>query len=49
MSKDEILDMLDHATHPKRMGKQEALELLGELKADLEGRIEALKEEVGDE
>lgn len=40
-----ILKQIDRATAPEAMTPQEAVEFLEELSADLDGRIDALKEE----
>lgn len=45
----EVIDLLDRLTEPSQMSKQEALDTLEELSADLEGRVEALKNEIRDE
>jgi ABC-type Na+ transport system ATPase subunit NatA len=41
----QILDTIDDATSLDKMTAREAIEFLGELNADIEGRIEALYEE----
>jgi hypothetical protein len=41
--RDRIMDLVDHETG--EMTPQEAIEFLEELSADIDGRIEALKEE----
>lgn len=46
MTRQEIMDTIDEATGPEAMTKAEALEFLEELATDIEGRIEALKEEL---
>ena len=41
----QIMQAVDTCTHPDKMTPGEAIEFLDELGADIEGRIEALKEE----
>ncbi len=41
----EIVERIDEATAPERFTPESALEFLGELTADLEGRMQALREE----
>lgn len=41
----DILDLIDSATHPDNMGYTEAVSFLEELSADIDGRIDALNEE----
>jgi hypothetical protein len=41
----QILDDIDEATVPDKMSWREAIEFLEELSADLDGRIETLREE----
>lgn len=43
--REQILNEIDRATAPDVMGWREALQFLEELSADLDGRIEALREE----
>lgn len=45
MDREQILDEIDRATAPDVMDWREALEFLEELSTDLDGRIEALREE----
>jgi hypothetical protein len=40
-----IMDMVDQDTAPNKMTPREAIEFLGALGADIDGRIESLKEE----
>ena len=40
-----IMESVDEATAPGKMTPQEAIEFLQELSADVDGRIEALKDE----
>lgn len=44
-----LLEQIDWATEPSRMSKSQALELLEQLVADIDSRIEALKEEIRNE
>lgn len=44
-----VLELLDRLTSPSAMSKQEALEAMDELYADLEGRCEALANEIKEE
>jgi hypothetical protein len=46
--KEDILRRIDLATEPGKMSQQVALDWLEELGADLEARIEALREEMED-
>lgn len=46
---DTILRDIDATTEPGKMTKKEALDWLESMIADLEGRCEALKEEMADE
>lgn len=48
-ARETILRKVDELTEPSRMSKAEAKDLLEELCADLEGRIECLKEEMANE
>jgi len=45
----EILTLVAQAIDPKKMTKREALNFLEELVADLEGSIDALKDELRDD
>lgn len=49
LSKEDILHAIDKATEPKKMTKKEALDWLEELGADLDGRCDALKDEIAAE
>jgi hypothetical protein len=42
----ELRDMIDTATAPEKMSKQDAVFVIGELMADLESRYEALEQEI---
>lgn len=45
----EVINLMDRLTEPREMSKAEALETLEELWADVESRVEALKEEIKNE
>ena len=47
--KDRILTIIDEATEPKNMGKQQALDFIEELIDDLKMRCEALREEIANQ
>ena len=49
MTIDEVLQVIDRAVEPKVMSKESALEFLEEISSLLDFRIEALREEIGDE
>lgn len=40
-----ILQNIDDATHPDKMSSTDAIDFLEELSADLDGRIDALRDE----
>lgn len=42
----DIMDIIDRATEPAVMGKREALEFLEQIETDIEGRKEALRDEL---
>lgn len=44
-----IRDFMDRQTEPSKLSKTDALEVLEELCADIDGRIEALKQEIEEE
>jgi hypothetical protein len=46
MSTETIIEQIDDETHPDLMSKSEALEFLQDVSAQLEGRIEALVNEI---
>lgn len=45
---EKLYTAIDAATAPDKMSQQEALNFLEELAAELEGRMDALRGEVGD-
>lgn len=47
-SRNEILKTIDTITAPGKMSQQEALDWLEKLVADIEGSIDALREEIGE-
>lgn len=46
MTRDQILRLIDEATEPKAMSEQDALDWLEELAADIDGRIDALRDQM---
>lgn len=46
---DDIMDLIDNQTHPDKLTKQEALDYLQEISAQLVGRIEALQHEIAEQ
>lgn len=49
MSVDDILEIIDSATEPKAMPKTEALDFIERIYMELQGRMEALRNEIMDE
>lgn len=47
MSVDQIVELIEKATEPSKMGKSEAREFLERVRDELGFRIEALTEEMG--
>jgi hypothetical protein len=45
-SKTEILDLIDKASAPDKMGKREAIDFMDDLIGDLRVRVEALEDEL---
>lgn len=43
-----LMEKIDSATEPSKMSKGAALDVLEEIRSQLDGRIEALKEEMED-
>jgi len=43
---EKIRDTIASETHPKRLSKAEYLEAIEEISADLDGQIEAVKDEI---
>jgi hypothetical protein len=46
---DQVMNEIDLATEPSVMSKQSALEFLEQCCTELEGRIEALRDEISEE
>lgn len=44
-----IVSVIDQVTDPKRMSKSEYKDLLEEVAAEIEGRLDAVKDELRDE
>lgn len=48
-SREGILEAIDAATHPDKMSKRDAKDWLEELYCDIQGRLDALVDELRDE
>lgn len=46
MTRSQIMEIIDEATEPKAMNKEEALDFLEDIISQIEMRIEALREEM---
>lgn len=46
MTIEQIMKNIDYATEPKIMSKEEALDFLEQIETELQGRMEALREEI---
>lgn len=49
MTTDEVMEIIDKATEPKVMSKEQALDFLETIEADIETRIEALRIDINEE
>lgn len=43
-----LMDTIDEATEPSKMSKAEAVDVLEEIQSQIYGRLESLKEEMGE-
>jgi hypothetical protein len=46
MTVDDVMQVIDRATGPKIMSKEDALDFLERIETELQGRMEALRDEI---